>query len=346
MRRRAGLDFVGNRKWFYLFSFLILLPGTVSLLIPPRLKAGIDFTGGSTFSVRFEQPVTKDDLNDALADLGHPETRVQGTGGNEFLVRTKELQGAESQPAVGPAPSSERSALEDGLRQRFGNMTDPSGKASPSQGFLEFDSISASLSREIARNGGIAIIVASLAIFVYLWWSFRAVPQPFRMGAAAILALLHDVLMVVGAFSILGKVLGTEINAFFITALLTVIGFSVHDSIVVFDRIRETVGRGEGRNFAEAVNASLLQTLGRSMNTTLTLVFAILALLLMGGGSIKEFLWAMLLGTVTGAYSSVFIASQILVSWDEGDIPRLFRRVFRRREREEEYDAEAVGAEA
>ena len=345
MQRRSGLDFVGNRKWFYLFSFLILLPGTISLLIPPSLKPGIDFSSGSTFTVRFEQPVKRDDLKSTLADLGHPEARVQGTGQNQFLVRTKELKGAESQPAVGPAPPSERSALEDGLRERFGNMTDPSGKASPTQGFVEFSSISASLSREIARNAGIAIIVASLAIFVYLWWAFRAVPQPFRLGAAAILAVLHDVLFVVGAFSILGKAIDTEVNAFFITAMLTVIGFSVHDSIVVFDRIRETVARGEGRNFAEAVNSSLLQTMARSLNTTLTLVFATLALLLMGGGSIKEFLWAMLLGTVTGAYSSVFIASQILVSWDEGDVPRLFRRIFRRRE-PEEYEAEPVGAEA
>jgi len=331
-RPTGAIDFVGNRKWFYLFSFLILLPGVISLLIPPALKPGIDFTSGSTFTVRFEKPVTKDQLHSALADLDHPEARVQGTGNNQFLVRTKELKGATSQPAVGPAPPSERGAIEDGLRQQFGNMTDNTGKASATQGFIEFSSISATLSREIARNAGIAIIVASFAIFLYLWYSFRAVPQPFRFGAAAILALLHDVLFVVGAFSILGKTLDFEINSFFITAILTVIGFSVHDSIVVFDRVRETVSRGEGRTFAEAVNNSMLQTLGRSMNTTLTLVFAILALLLMGGSSVREFLWAMLLGTITGAYSSVFIASQILVSWDEGDVPRLFRRILRRPE--------------
>jgi preprotein translocase subunit SecF len=150
-----------------------------------------------------------------------------------------------------------------------------------------------------------------------------------------VLALLHDALLVVGVFSILGKTIDTEINVMFITALLTVIGFSVHDSIVVFDRIRETVSRGEGRSFAEAVNSSLLQTLGRSMNTSLTLIFATLALLLIGGSSIREFLWAMLIGTATGAYSSVFVASQILVSWDEGDVPRLLRRFFRKQERDE-----------
>lgn len=344
MRQPGVLDLVGRRGWFYLFSFLVLLPGIISLIIPPSLKPGIDFSSGSTFTVRFEKPVAKDDLQGALSDLDHPEARVQGTGRNEFLVRTKELRGAASTPPVGPAPPSEQDAIEEGLRNRFGNMADAQGAASPKQGFLEFSSISATLSREIARNAAIALIVASLAIFVYLWWSFRAVPQPFRFGAAAILALLHDVLFVVGIFSILGKTINVEINAFFITALLTVIGFSVHDSIVVFDRIRETVSRGEGRNFAEMVNNSLLQTLGRSLNTSLTLIFAIVALLLMGGESIRDFLIAMLAGTVTGVYSSVFVASQILVSWDEGDVPRLFRRFFRRREAEEEY--EPVGAEA
>jgi preprotein translocase subunit SecF len=324
----------------------MLLPGTISLLIPPSLKPGIDFSSGSTFTVRFERPVAKDDLHDALGDLDHPEARVQGTGQNEFVVRTKVLRGATSAPAVGPAPSSEKDGIEDALRDRFGNFANADGVASPEQGFLEFDSIDATLSREIARNAGIALVVASFAIFVYLWWSFRAVPQPFRFGAAAILAVLHDVLFVVGVFSILGKAINVEINSFFITALLTVIGFSVHDSIVVFDRIRETVARGEGRTFADAVNNSLLQTLGRSLNTSLTLVFAIVALLLLGGGSIRDFLIAMLAGTVTGVYSSVFVASQILVSWDEGDVPRIFRRILGRREPEQEYEAEPAGAEA
>lgn len=360
-----GIDFVGHRRWFYLFSFLLLLPGTLSLFIPPSLKAGIDFESGSTFSVRFEKPVARDDLKSELTTLKHPEARVQSTGPNQFLIRTKELAGAESQPTVGPAPPSERSALEDGLRTRFGNMTDQTGKASATQGFLEFSSISASLSGSlnipktftstlygfpptvccgIVGNSITAVIVASLAIASYIWWSFRTVPQPFRMGAAAIIALLHDVLFVLGAFSILGKLIDTEINAYFVTAMLTVIGFSVHDSIVVFDRVRETVSRSEERTFPEAVNSALLQTMTRSLNTSLTLIFSILCLLLIGGGSIKEFLWAMLLGTVTGAYSSVFIASQILVSWDQGDVPRLYRRIFRRPEPKQKI--EPLGAEA
>jgi preprotein translocase subunit SecF len=341
------IDLVGRRGWFYLFSFLILLPGVISLMIPPSLKPGIDFTSGSTFTVRFEKQVSKNDLKSEMRTLHHSEASIQGTGANQFLVHTKELRGATSTPPVGPAPPTEKDTVENALRAKFGNMTDAQGKATPQQGFLEFSSISATLSKQIARNAGVALIVASFAIFVFLWWAFRLVPRPFRFGAAAILALLHDVLLVVGVFSILGKTLDYEINSFFITALLTVIGFSVHDSIVVFDRIRETVARGEGRNFTEMVNNSLLQTLGRSLNTSLTLIFAIVTLLLIGGDSIREFLVAMLVGTATGVYSSVFIASQILVSWEEDDIPRIFRKALGRPERSvEKYDPEALGAEA
>lgn len=339
------MDIVGKRKWFYLISFLVLLPGVISLAIPPHLQAGIDFSSGSTFTVRFQDPATQDQLDKAMDDLGHPEARVQSTGQNEFLVRTKELRGATSAPPIGPAPASEKDELETALQQRFGPLLD--GNGAPTDSFIEFSSISASLSREIVRNATIAVVVASLAIFLFLWYAFRSVPQPFRFGSAAVLALLHDVLLVLGVFSILGRTIGTEVNSFFITALLTVIGFSVHDSIVVFDRIRETVARGGGHDFAEAVNMSLLQTLGRSINTSLTLVFSILALLLMGGSSIRDFLLAMLVGTTTGVYSSVFIASQILVSWEEGDVPRLWRRLFgggKRRTSNEE--AEAMGAEA
>jgi preprotein translocase subunit SecF len=355
MRQTPVLDLVGKRGWFYLFSFLILLPGVIALLIPPRLNLGIDFSSGSTFTVRFEQPVTKDELNGALADLDHPEARVQGTGQNEFLVRTKELRGAGRTPPVGPAPVSERDAIEDGLREQFGSMVDAQGVADPAQGFLEFSSISATVSGKlglqrswpficcgITGNSIAAVAAASVAIFLYLWWSFRSVPRSFRFGTAAVLALVHDALLVLGVFSILGKTIGTEINVFFIAALLTVIGFSVHDSIVVFDRIRETVTRGEGRTFAEAVNSSLLQTLSRSLTTSLTLIFAILALLLMGGESIREFLWAMLIGTAVGTYSSICFAAQVLVSWDEGDVPRFFRRLLGRPEPEEEYEAVAA----
>ena len=359
---RPVLDLVGNRKWFYLFSGVILLIGIISLLIPPRLNLGIDFLSGSEFTVRFQEEVTQGELNDEMAELGHSEARVQGTGPNEFLVRTDELRGAGDAPPVGPAPTSERDEIENSLIEEFGPLLDAENNVSNS--FLEFDSVSATVSGDIdfaksfvewrptiltwppsvccgiTGNAITAVFWASAAIFLYLWWSFRAMPNSARLGTAAVIALVHDVLIVLGAFSILGKTVDAEINIFFIAAILTVVGFSVHDSIVVFDRIRETVERQEARTFKEAVNSSLLQTLTRSLNTSLTLIFAILALMLMGGTGIEEFLWAMLIGTIAGTYSSICIAAQVLVSWEEGDVPRFFRRITGRGDEEEEPEPE------
>ncbi len=327
------IDFVGKRNWFYLASLIVLIPGAISLLIPPRLKPGIEFTSGTTFSVKFVNQVSTEDLRSTLSDLGHPEARVQRTDDGAFLVRTDELAGVAEAPPVGAAPLGEADQLRDDLIERFGPMVTPGGEENK---FYDVSTVSGTVSREIGRNAAIAVAVASVAILLYISWAFRAVPNPVRYGFAAIIALMHDVLLVVGVFSLFGKFLGTEVNTMFITGLLTVIGFSVHDSIVVFDRVRETVRVHLRRPFPVSVNTSLMQTVGRSFNTSLTLVFSILALLLIAGGTIQPFLLVLLIGTVTGAYSSVFVASMLLVTWEEGDVPRLFRRFFPKRESKEE----------
>lgn len=337
------IDFVGKRNWFYLASLIVLIPGAISLLIPPRLKPGIEFTSGTTFSVKFTVNVSSEELKAALADLGHPEARVQRASDGSFLVRTEALEGVAEAPPVGAAPLGEADRLREDLIQRFcerdeageckpGTMVTPAGEQDK---FYDVSTVSGTVSREIGRNAAIAVAAAAVAILLYISWAFRSVPNPVRYGMAAILALGHDVLLVVGAFSLFGKLFGTEINTMFITGLLTVIGFSVHDSIVVFDRIRETVRVHPRRPFPVSVNTSLMQTVGRSFNTSLTLVFAILALLLITGETIRPFLLVLLIGTVTGTYSSVFVASMLLVTWHEGDIPRLFRRFFPKREERE-----------
>jgi preprotein translocase subunit SecF len=318
-------DFVRRRDFYYLLSLLVLVPGIISLLIPPSLKPGIEFTGGTTFTVRFAQTVQQDALRSALSQLGHPEAVVQRTGENKFLVRTRELKGAAAAPEVGPAPPSERDTIEAGLQQRFGDFLDNNGNVS--NRFIDFYIVSGTVSEEIGRNAGFAVIAASVAILLYISWAFRAVPKPFLWGAAAIVALLHDALVVLGIFSIFGKVFGMEINTMFLTGLLTVMGFSVHDTIVVFDRIRENLRRGEGRDFSECVNVSLNQTLARSVNTSFTVVLVLVAMLLMGGVTIRDFLLVLLIGIISGTYSSIFIASQLLVTWEERDIQRLFRRL-------------------
>ena len=318
------LDLVAKRNWFFLISMLILIPGAISLLIAPRLKPGIEFTSGTTFSFVTAAEHSTDEIESALDALGFGEAIVQHTGDNEFLVKTDEIEGAGSAPPVGPAPPSDRDRIEAELDRQF-SFVDRDG--SETNQFLEFSSVSAAVSREIGRNAAIAILVASFFITGYISYAFRNVQNPVRYGVCAIVALLHDVLLVVGVFSILGKFFDVEVNTFFITGLLTVVGFSVHDSIVVFDRIRENVARGVIPSFPDVVNHSLLQTMGRSFNTSLTLIFSILALLLLGGDSIRDFLLVLLIGVTTGTYSSVFIASMLLVTWQQGDIPRAWRRL-------------------
>ena len=319
------LNLVAKRNWFYLVSLLLLIPGIISLLIPPRLQPGIEFTSGTQFSFIFAEPVSTSDVEDALADLGYADVQVQRTGENQFLVRTDEIEGSLSAPPVGPAIPSERERLEVELNKLYGGFVDLEGN--PTTQFVEFSSVSASVSRDIGQKAAIAVAIAAVAITAYITWAFRNVPNPLRYGISTIVALLHDVILVIGVFSILGKFFDVEVDTFFITGILTVVGFSVHDSIVVFDRIRENVQRGVIRSFPDTVNHSLLQTMGRSFNTSLTLVFAILSLLLLGGDSIRDFLICLLIGIVAGTYSSVFIASMFLVTWQQGDIPRAWRRL-------------------
>jgi preprotein translocase subunit SecF len=313
------LDFVGRRGFYYLLSLAILVPGVISLLVPPALRPGIEFSAGTSFTVRFEQAVSPNDARTALVDLGHAEARVQRTTEGDFIIRMGQLRGASDVPPVGPALASERDSIEAGLQDRFGPLT-----------VRDFNAVSEIVSREIGRNAAMAVAAASVAIVLYISFAFRGLPKPWRYGLAAIVATLHDVVVLAGLFSIFGKVFGTEINTMFITGLLTVIGFSTHDTIVVFDRIRENMGRNPGVEFAEVVNASLTETLARSINTSMTVVVTIVALLLLGGVTIQSFLVVLLIGVISGTYSSIFVASQILVSWEEGDVGRILGRFFPR----------------
>jgi preprotein translocase subunit SecF len=317
------IDFVSKRYVYFTISLLIMLPGIISIILPDGLKTGIEFSSGSNFTARFQEEVSSTELHSALAELGHPESRIQETTEGRLIVRTDLIGGSTESPPFGPALPSEREDIEAGLVDRFGPMLDSEGNVS--NRFIEFSSVSASVSSDITRNATFAVIASSLAILVFVTFAFWNVPSPFRYGAATVIALIHDVIVVLGVASILGRIIDFEIDSLFITAMLTIIGFSVHDSIVVFDRIRENILRSEQAGYrvslAQAVNASLNQTLARSLNTSITLFLAILALLLLGGGTIQDFLITMLVGLIAGAYSSIFIAAQLLVSWEEGDLP-------------------------
>jgi preprotein translocase subunit SecF len=311
------LDFAGKRWWYLSASLVLFLIAAVALALW-QLRPGIEFTSGSTFTIEFtEREVSQGEVRDAMHELGHEEARVQGAGSNKYLIRTEELENAPAlDSAEGPELPGEIDQIESGLRDRFGELTRSN-----------FSTVSETVSTEIARNATLAVVVASAAILVYIWISFRSLPRSFRYGTAAVVAVLHDAFIVLGLFAVLGEFRGTEVDLAFVTAILTVIGFSVHDTIVVFDRIRENLNADPYVPFEEAVNASMTETLARSINTSLVVVFPVVAMMLIGGETIRNFLLVLLVGIVAGTYSSICVASQLLVAWENGDFGRFFRRL-------------------
>jgi len=288
-------DIVGKRYRFFLISGAIILIGIVALAIV-GLKSGIEFSSGSILSVSFDKEVDTGQLRQEIASLGYTNAIIQRTAKGEFLIRTHELT------------EEEKAQLEEALSQRFGHLAE-----------TQFYSVSPIVAAETAHNAAIAVAVASIGILLYVTWAFRRMPSPFRYGTCAIIALIHDVLVVLGVFSILGGILGWEINLMFITGVLAVIGYSVNNTVVVFDRIRENLKRGVNASFEVVVNNSLVETMGRSLNTSLTTLFVVLALLLFVGVSIQNFAVVLLIGIIAGTFSSMCIAPTLLVVWEKGE---------------------------
>jgi preprotein translocase subunit SecF len=237
-------DIVGKRARFFLISWIII---TVSIVALANfgLKPGIEFSSGSMMTIHFEQVIDSDELKQEVASSGYPNAIIQQTGEGDFLIRTGELT------------SEDKEQITNALTARFGPATES-----------EFHSVSPMVAAETARNAAIAIGVAAVGILLYITWAFRRMPKPFRYGVCALIALGHDVLIALGIFSILSTTLGWEINLMFITGILAVVGYSVNNTVVVFDRIRENLNRGVSPNFDVVVNNSLVETLGRSLNTS------------------------------------------------------------------------------
>ena len=285
----------------------------VFLILSPGLKPGIDFTGGSSLTVQFPElaKVNQESIRTELATIGYEDAKIQNFGIIEaegekyetFFLRTQTLN------------EEQKDLLVESLNNAFSpNETDT---------LQSFDLVSAVVAEETVINALWAVLAAAVGIFFYIWWAFRNVPSPFRYGLAAIVALLHDTLIVVGIFSILGYLFEIEVNTMFLIALLTVIGYSVNDTIVVFDKIRENVLIYSNRPFPVFVNLSISETIGRSLNTSFTLLVTLLALLMFGGSTIREFLYVLIIGVLVGTYSSIAIATQVLVSWNQKSLGRL-----------------------
>ncbi|MCL5257132.1 MAG: protein translocase subunit SecF [Chloroflexi bacterium] len=303
------LDIVGKRYWFFLISLIVIVPGLISLALF-GLRFSIDFTSGTLWELSFQHQVMPGEVKTVLADNGLKDATVQTSGQNGILIRLPNLQ----------AGSTLKTQVSKALTDKFGQFTE-----------LRFESVGPLVSSQTTTNSIYAVAAAAIGILAYISFAFRKVKRPVRYGVCAIIAMLHDGLLVLGVFSILGRVFGIEVDSLFVTALLTVIGFSVHDTIVVFDRIRENATKNVGGSYEDVVNHSLLQTMARSVTTSLTVIVTLSALFLFGGTTIHSFVLALLIGIVSGTYSSIFNASLLLVVWENGEVGNFFRR-FRRRQ--------------
>ena len=341
-------DIVGKRNWYFALSAILTIPGLIFIVLG-GLKPSIDFTGGTEWEVRHADAPTAAEMTDALAELDHDDAVVTELDDGYLRVRTEPIDLAPPEVAA-PSPSPTASAGQTPPATGSPGATatpTPTPTASPSPSptpepiaegteFAELQDDLASrfgegdvrlartvgpiIGADLIRTSIIIIGVGEIFILAYLWMRFG-----FRYGTAAILALLHDVILVVGTFAILGFFFNVEFDALFVTALLTIIGFSVHDTIVVFDRIRENRVRHSSESFGAIVNHSILQTIGRSLITSITVALTLAALVLLGPPTIRVFTLALLLGIVSGTYSSIFNAAQILVAWNEWDARRRSR---------------------
>ena len=294
-------DITGKRFRFLIVSVVVLLLCVISLAVF-GLKPGIDFSSGSITTLSFEQEVDKDELEQELTALGYTSASIERNPGGDFLIRTVELTIAE------------KAQLKDNLAAKFGPVNERS-----------FEKVDPVIAKETARIAAIAVAVAALGILIYVTWAFRRMPKPFRYGTSAIIALIHDALVALGVFSVLGALLNWEITLMFIIGILAVIGYSVNNTVVVFDRIRENLGLRVSPKFEIVVNSSLVGTLGRSLNTSLTTLFVVLALLFIVGASIQNFAVVLLVGIIAGTYSSLFVAPLLLVVWERGEWGRFIQ---------------------
>lgn len=310
------MNIIKNRYLYFLISLLIIIPGIVFMglnwsksKVGP-LILGIDFRGGSLLEVQFEGPRPKvgdiASLYKEFSTKDEPiaEPVIQPLAEDSFAIRSKAMT------------DETKGILITEMETRFGSKVT----------VLNFTSVSPSIGAEVTRAAGFAILLAAAAILLYIWWAFRGVEHPYRYGTAAIFAMLHDVFVVLGTEAILGYFLGWEADALFLTALLTVIGFSVHDTIVVFDRVRENSNILRRVEYETMVNHSIVQTLDRSITTQLTVMLTLFALVLFGGDSTRHFVIILLVGIFSGTYSSIFNAAPILVVWEKREWQTWFRR--------------------
>ncbi len=283
---------------YFLLSSLVLVPGIIALLMF-GLRPAVDFTGGSLLEVHFAIPVTQTSIEKVLQKDGITAASIQNATGNNYLIRLK------------PEKNETLLALEQTLA-----VTVPKAE------IVKNETIGPILGKELLQKTVTAALIAMIAILSYVAYAFKNI----KFGVSAVIALIHDLLVVLGVFALLGHFYHVEVDTLFVTAFLTTMSFSVHDTIVVFDRIREMLKRGERLPFDQLCDKALTETCGRSLANSLTIIFMLLALVLMGGDTIHWFAFALLIGTISGTYSSDFIATPILILWDRWEKQKSLRR--------------------
>jgi preprotein translocase subunit SecF len=296
------IDFVGKKRWFFLISWVLVIIGIASLIISQvrfgtPLRLGTDFAGGTSLTMQFTPAVEQSQLREEMTRLGYDKATIQNAGEGSFIVHIQEIT------------SDEAAELADTLGVELNSQVE----------IVDYYLASATVGAATARSAAVAVIVASIAMLFYIVWAFRRMPKPFRWGSCAVIALVHDIFITLGFFSLMGLLAGVEIDALFITGLLTIVGYSINNIVVIFDRIRENRARGLSSDFAVTVNSSIVETLGRCLNTSLTTLFVILALFLFGGATIHYFVLVLLFGVVIGTYDSICVAGPLLVVWERGD---------------------------
>ena len=299
------MDIVGKRYLYFLISLILIIPGIIGLIIW-GLPLAIDFAGGSILEVRFvtgSAPALQD-VRDLYDIFGFDDAEPRSSGTDELVIRTTHMDDATN------------SQILAAMSEQFGTEVL----------MLRFESVGPTIGREVTNRAFLTVGLAAIAIMLYIWYAFRGVKNAHRYGISAIIAMLHDVAVVFGMQAILSHFMGWEIDALFLTAVLTVISFSVHDSIVVFDRIRENSSRHSRVPYEEMVNDSIVQTMARSINTQLTVFLTLLALLIFGGSTLRHFIVILMIGLLSGTYSSIFNASPILVVWENQEWKTWFRK--------------------
>jgi preprotein translocase SecF subunit len=299
---------VEKRRYYFIFSGVIISLGLLAMIVSlintgSPFLLGVDFRSGTRFEIQFEQPVTEDAIAQVFAQSGYPGVSIiaiQGEGlQNAWQARTPFMAAEEAQE----------------IENRLNEM-------SPLRpGTTEVQSVSPSVGAEVTRAAIVAVIVAATAVLFYIMFVFRQVPHPFRYGACAVIAMLHDLMIIFGFAAIAGMLLGWEVDALFLTAVLTIAGFSLQDTIIIFDRVRENIPKRPFEQFEKLVNRSVLEVIHRSLATQMNAMFILVAILVFGGASIKPFVAVLFVGMLSGQYSSIFTAAPLLVAWEKKELP-------------------------